>query len=114
MGVKPHGDLDLGDDLGMLGISDVEDRSAMGRIHVSHVAVAVFDFGLPAARQIDFSDLLDLVAYPNLHLRPLAVGAANFALNSERTPRAHFIVLPFRTLPDGSVQSQGSAAGANP
>jgi hypothetical protein len=45
----------------------------MGRIHVPHIAVTVFDFGLPAAGQIDFSDPLDFVARANLHLYPLSI-----------------------------------------
>jgi hypothetical protein len=68
--MKPHGDFELGDKLRVFRVFDVENRSSVRRIHVAHVAIVIFDHGLPAAGQVDSCDLFDFVAYPKFHFLP--------------------------------------------
>src|SRR5713226_3920942 len=55
----------LRDQLGVFGIFDVDDRSAIGRVHMTHVRVAVFNDHRTPSGQIHAADLFDLVTYAN-------------------------------------------------
>ena len=62
MRVHALGDFDLGDDFRLLGIFDVEDRCAMGRVHMADIGVTVFDDDLAAAGQVGAADQFHVLA----------------------------------------------------
>ena len=58
--VNSRGHADLGRQLGILGVAHVDDRSAVGRVHVADVGETVVHLDLAAAGEVHARDLLDL------------------------------------------------------
>src|SRR6476659_6938893 len=62
MRMQTFGDFEIGDDLWILWIFDVNDRCPMRWIHMAHIRVAVFDDNRPAAGKIHAAELPDVFA----------------------------------------------------
>ena len=59
-------DFHLRDNFGVLGVFDIEDRRAVGRVHVTDVSIAVLDDHLAAPRHVRSSDLFYVFANAKL------------------------------------------------
>ena len=70
------GNLDLRDDLRMFGIFDVENRRAVGRVHMADIGVAILDDDLAAAGQVGAADEFYIVADAKLRQIAFAHGHA--------------------------------------
>jgi hypothetical protein len=65
--MNPLGDFYMGDEFRVFGIFDIEDGSAVRRIHVTDVSIAVLDHHLAAAENIDTPNLFNIL--PDAKLR---------------------------------------------
>jgi hypothetical protein len=61
--MQTFGDFEVRDDFRISWIFDINNRRAMGWIHMADICVAIFDDNGAAAREIHAAELFDVFAY---------------------------------------------------